>query len=240
MDKTATARLPNGQMVQYTFPYTPFMEFVCQRLMTAAEYPVLTFLNPGVIVDVGANVGCTSLMFAGLYPNAQVVAIEPAAEPFGYLTRNTGHLPRVKAFCFGAFDRDGTAALHLGKDGSVANSLAKNAFSDGREESITLRRFSTFLREQGVERISILKLDTEGAELPILQDIAGMLEKVDAIMLEYHSEADRRAIDAMLAPRYMLFSAASPHPHRGTCCYVAKKMVQERTPFDALAIGRMG
>jgi hypothetical protein len=29
------------------------------------------------------------------------------------------------------------------------------------------------------------------------------------------------------------------HPHRGTCCYVAKKMVAERTPWDALAIGRL-
>ena len=34
------------------------------------------------VVDIGANVGATTILFANEYPDARVVAFEPAAESF--------------------------------------------------------------------------------------------------------------------------------------------------------------
>jgi hypothetical protein len=142
----------------------------------------------------------------------------------------------VKTFCFGAHDREATAVLHQGKDGNVASSLVANPFTGSGQEMITLRRLSTFLAEQKVGQISILKLDTEGVEVPILRDLGGMLEQIEVILLEYHAEADRREIDGMLAQGFTLFSTVSQHPHRGASCYVANEILRTRTQWDQFAL----
>jgi hypothetical protein len=106
----------------------------------------------------------------------------------------------------------------------------------GSSETIQLRRLSTFFAEQAIEHISLLKLDTEGAELPILNDILPMLPRIDALFVEYHSEADRLELDRMLTPTYTLFASRAEHPHRGLMCFVAKPILAGKTTWDGVRI----
>jgi FkbM family methyltransferase len=236
MDGFAMARLGNGQQVSYSYPYSHMMEGVCASVFKEVEYPFLSFLNARVILDVGANVGCTSILFAVNYPNATIYALEPAAEAYAYLQRNTAKYPNVRPFKIGAYDHDATTTLFLGKEASVTNSVTPNAFSGLRQEQIVLRRFTSFLREQSITHISLLKMDAEGVEIAILRDLAEMLDQVDAIMVEYHSETDRLTIDQMLRDRYTMYASSSPHPHRGSNTYVLKSILRSCTQFDSLAI----
>jgi hypothetical protein len=48
-----------------------------------------------VIVDAGANVGCSSLFFADAYPSAEVVALEPDPATFAVLCANVSDQPRI-------------------------------------------------------------------------------------------------------------------------------------------------
>lgn len=50
------------------------------------------------IIDAGANVGYSALFFAGQYPNAQVVAIEPNEANYQQLLSNTRQCDRIKAW----------------------------------------------------------------------------------------------------------------------------------------------
>ncbi len=45
------------------------------------------------------------------------------------------------------------------------------------------------------------------------------------IYLEYHSETDRRRIDALLEPTHLLQGGVAHHPHRGEFCYVARSVL---------------
>jgi hypothetical protein len=90
----------------------------------------------------------------------------------------------------------------------------------------------------GVDRISVLKIDTEGCEVPILTDIAAMLPKVDILYLEYHSEQDRREIDAMLARDFTLGTAHAKHPHRGVLMYMANRMLAGVPDYANMALPR--
>jgi hypothetical protein len=105
-----------------------------------------------------------------------------------------------------------------------------------QRERIKLRRISTWLDEQKLDRISVLKIDTEGAEMAILEDLRPRLANIDAIYVEYHSEDDRRAIDAMLGERFVLYHGVADHPHRGTFCYASKFLMGTSTKWHDLVI----
>ena len=49
-----------------------------------------------VIIDCGANIGVSSRYFAGKYPHAQVLALEPDSENARLARANTKHLPNVQ------------------------------------------------------------------------------------------------------------------------------------------------
>lgn len=238
MDKTVEVQLPNGRRISYVFPYSPFMEAVCNSVFNGKEYPSMPFLQMKTIVDVGANIGCTALLFSALYPDARIYCLEPSAEAYSYLIRNTGHLTSVLPFQIGAFDRDATSVLHMGAQASVTNSLSASAMTGGAQERITLRRFSSFLAEKSIDRISLLKIDTEGAEVPILADVASRFDRIDSIMLEYHSERDRLEIDRLLQSHFTLFNSDASFPHRGTNTYVSSGLLESASRWNSVAIPR--
>ena len=95
------------------------------------------------------------------------------------------------------------------------------------------------IAEHGISRIGLLKLDTEGSEVPILRDLEDFLDRIDAVFLEYHSEADRLEIDRILSSRFDLCKATIDLVHRGTLAYVAKAIIASRTHFDRLEITRL-
>jgi hypothetical protein len=66
----------------------------------------------------------------------------------------------------------------------------------------------------------ILKLDVEGAEVEILENTQ---IRFDAIMLEYHSEANMRRVDRILRD-YVLVGGQVYCPDRGVVRYLRRNM----------------
>jgi FkbM family methyltransferase len=192
-------------------------------------------------------------MFCAQYPRARVLALEPAREAFELLVHNTkDNFPNVIPFQIGAFDRDAEATMHLGVEASVTNSIVANTLTGTASETIRLRRLSAFLAEEQIDHVSLLKLDTEGAEVPILNDlrVTGWLDgggdgggdaKIDAMFVEYHSETDRLEIDRILCGpdgAYVLFTAGAQHAHRGLMCYASKRVLSAKTSWNTVALQR--
>jgi hypothetical protein len=90
----------------------------------------------------------------------------------------------------------------------------------------------------GAGESMILKLDTEGCEVPILRDVSAVLGGVDLLYVEYHSEEDRLAIDDLLRGQMMLAVGRAMMPHRGTSVYVARHLVERYPMLDAARIAR--
>ena len=59
----------------------------------------ITFDESDIIIDVGANIGAFSILFAKLYPFIKVYAVEPVAETYIKLCQNIklSQLPPAKA-----------------------------------------------------------------------------------------------------------------------------------------------
>ena len=230
----------NNRIYVIKSPKLSAIDYMIDEIFVQKIYPFLPFLQSlsGVILDVGANIGCASILFRAWYPTTPIFAFEPARETYTFLQANTASLPDIHLFNYGLLDRDATARLYLGRDNSTTSSLSPNFQNTAQTEEIVLRRISTVLAEQAIEQIAILKIDTEGAEVPILQDIEHRLDRVHAIFLEYHSERDRREIDQMLAERFLLCQCDAKFPHRGTVAYLAKNVASAYTTLHKFEIPR--
>ncbi len=214
---------------------TPIGEIVTTQVLTGRSYPLLPFLG-GVrtIIDAGANIGASAVYFALNYPQARVFAFEPDPESYRVLQMNTADLPSVSAFNVGLGDRDTRSELYIGSIDRSTNSLGSSSLNSTLSVVVELREAAALLDSLAPGSIDILKLDAEGSEVPILRALAMRLPCIRIIYLEYHDEAARREIDALLAPTHALFQGVIHSVHRGELVYVPHNEVP--APVAALRI----
>lgn len=210
-----------------------------REILGGQAYPVVQGLTrpPAVILDAGANIGTTCVYFSQAYPGATIVAVEPHPENFQLLERNTAHLPNVVRHQLALGDRDGTATLYDGATNAGTASLTANVDTAATGHTVRVADSAAFLGAVGVSAVDVLKLDTEGAEWPILRSLAGILPGVAVIYLEYHNDHDRRRIDEALAPTHLLFAGRIIAPHRGELVYVAPAALRDGALAHGLRIG---
>jgi FkbM family methyltransferase len=187
-----------------------------------------------VIVDIGANVGLAAAYFRMVYRNASIVGFEPDDRAFTVLQHNAQLLGGCEVFPYGLSDHDRQSLLYLG-DSPVNSTIKRGLRPDHPTRTIELRSAFSALSAHCQGPIDILKIDTEGEELPILRSLAGVtLPRVQVIYLEFHSHADRVAIDALLAPTHLLWRAAIDGVHRGIVTYVNRESPAMSEALDAV------
>jgi FkbM family methyltransferase len=226
--------------IPFTYPDSGNMAGLVTRVLSGEEYPFLNLPGyaPRLVIDLGANVGASAVFFALHYPGAEVHCYEPSSHNVAFLERNAAQLPHIHCHPFGVHDHEIAIDLFLGASQSMQCSVFANVETGSETERVTLRRARPALVEIGLGGAggAVLKLDTEGCEVPILRDLGDLLNAIDLIYVEYHSEGDRRAIDALLAERFMLAAATARYPHRGLNLYVAETLA---AAFPALHSLRM-
>jgi FkbM family methyltransferase len=146
----------------------------------AAERSMMRhFLRAGqTIIDVGANVGYMTRFFAqSTGPAGKVCAFEPNPKIFPLLQRNVAKFKCVSTYNVGLSSDSGEAELFLaGSDHSVASFArdypATHVFyqESGELNSVSAKFVNgdNFLREIGIAKIDVLKIDVEGWELNVL------------------------------------------------------------------------
>lgn len=176
---------------------------------------------------------------AANFPDVQCHTFEPSPGAFPYLKRNADQFPgRVHAYPFGLFSEDAEMELYEGASQSLQNSLYPSPETSGDAYTVQLRHAGDVLEELGLSGISILKVDTEGAELPILHALSDRLNAIEQVYVEYHSEQDRREIDALLAPTHVLARASACLVHRGTNYYLRSDFLERYPELDTFRISR--
>ena len=140
-------------------------------------------------IDVGANIGSTSLAWARAAKVGKIFAFEPHPETYKRLLRNT-ELNRATQIIFpqqiavGA--KDGEVRLFISKEGSMAMMPGRYKWQ-GTEIPSPLMTLDTFINMKRITSIDILKIDIEGSEVEALLGSSETLEITKRIVLEYHS-----------------------------------------------------
>ncbi len=167
---------------------------VFSQIFIELEYACLDDLK-GVefVVDCGANVGYSSAYFLSRFPNCHVVAIEPDPNNnFAMLQRNMApYGNRVTTIQAGVWSRQARLVIADSpyRDGQAWSKQVRECMPD-EESQIVGIDIATVLADAGPDRISILKIDVEGAEVVIFSNnYESWLNRVDAIAIELHDDS---------------------------------------------------
>lgn len=184
------------------------------------EYDIpMKFNGSPNIVDIGANIGAFTVWAAERW-NAKVIAIEPNKANFEILQINTAFLGDRVGLINSAVRADkSNNKLYDGK-----NNCGECSFFKGDEQLDTFTEVDIITPLELPPNIDILKIDTEGCELEILLELLKLQMRPKAILLEYHSEKDRRAIDTLLEPFYTMWASISEMPGFGVVKYVSNSI----------------
>lgn len=210
--------------------------WVCKAILEGSTYPTFPHLEDvKVVMDVGANCGAASVLLAHAHPDATVHAFEPAAAPLEHLRVNASRSPSIEVHPFGLFDRDDRVPFYT-PDTSVMGSIYDRDLSpgSGTTSTVELRSARSWLVEQGIERIDVLKVDIEGAELVLLEHLAPLLPDVRVLYVEYDSADLRRDIERLLSDTHHLAYARFLTLDQGEAVYIAEELARDPTMRDAL------
>lgn len=181
--------LPDGNVVYYR----PHDQCIIDEVYAKDVYAGERLLPGETVVDVGAHIGTFALM-AGrrVGPAGRVLAFEPSPKTFALLRRNleANRMPWIWPNDFALADVAGTAELFIADDG--ANNPAADTLraQDGRKAvSIRLRRLDDVMSERKMDRVDLLKIDVEGAELRVLDGAPKTLAATRRIVMEVHPPA---------------------------------------------------
>ena len=210
-----TIALPDGR--QWWCPKAADALMLWREIFEAEVYAAAAAdLRTGdVVLDVGAHTGLSALYFATRTPGIRVLAFEPAPDTFECLQRNiTAHLDGVTAIPVALGESHGEISFvyypqapsqsgryadraaddrltidylrNGGLDADQAAYLCADLHS-GRTETVPLRTISGIIANHAIDRIALLKIDVERAELDVLSGIEDAdWPRVQRIVAEVH------------------------------------------------------
>jgi FkbM family methyltransferase len=130
-----------------------------------------------VCLDVGANIGLYSLGLSALAPGGRVYAFEPSPATFGHLQANLerNRATNVVASNLAVSDGTGTVTFHdfsffsAGSFSSDDASLLSSESYGSESFQAATTTVDQFVADQGLDRVDLVKIDVEGAELSVLE-----------------------------------------------------------------------
>jgi len=184
--------LRNGQIVELRPQMGDFFGFY--EIMLRGDYLASgQWLGTGAtVIDVGANIGCFSVLAAQIVgPSGRVFAIEPEESTYRQLLRNIelNRLTNVTPLNLAIGATQGVITLH-----SDANRLFSSVFSSvngrevqGKDQEVHMTTLEALMDGNNIRRCDYLKLDCEGAEHSIVANMShATAQRIPQITLEVH------------------------------------------------------
>ena len=180
-------------------------------------------LGPGdVALDCGANVGKFTLPLART--GARVYAFEPNPAAYRELVEATRAFENVTALNAAVTAEPGPVRLYLHRwdekdpvhwsTGSSTVKAKRNVRED-RYVEVEGIQLSRFIRESDTDRIQLLKMDIEGAEVAVLNQLLdeGLHQVIDLAFVEVHDRQIRELAEPTQKLRERLAELRASHFH---------------------------
>ena len=148
---------------------------------------------PGVLLDVGANHGAYARFMRRVSPNGRIYAFEPHPRTFEVLQRLTSADAGMVLVNKAVSNEAGSIKLYdfAFEDGSTQASLDEDAVklfsADTVAHDVQATTIDEFMAAEKIARIQLLKIDTEGFDLAVLQGARAALASraIEAIQFEF-------------------------------------------------------
>ena len=145
--------------------------------------------EPARAVDVGACVGRWTYMFAGVFPDARVLMVEPQAGHIPVLADVAAHLAPNVVHAHALLGAAAAAqvpfvVLDDGLGGTGSSVFPENSNVPRHTIGMPMQTLADLVEETGFGQPDFLKLDVQGYELEVLKGARSLLRGVQFILLE--------------------------------------------------------
>jgi len=176
------------------------------------NYLVKNLKKNSVFIDVGAGIGEHSILAAGKITQGKIVAFEPDIKIFDTLKANIRLNNLDKIVDAEQLVVTQTNAL-VGFETQKTSELNKISFAKKtkKQKAVSL---DNYCQKNKIDRINLLKIDVEGAELLVLKGSKKLLinKKIEKIILELNPGCNnykyqmKDTLEFLVSQKYKLFS----------------------------------
>ena len=150
-----------------------------------------------IVFDVGANIGQSALYYNKILKNPKIYSFEPVKSTFRELLSNAKEHHDIVPFQLALGSKEEKVEILL-NDQSLNNSLIKEVYSKNgleKKEIIDVKTADKFFDNLNLNKIDILKIDTEGYDLEVLKGAKSLFEhkKIKYVFCEvgFNDEKDK-------------------------------------------------
>lgn len=171
---------------------------IAQEIFAGEEYGFHS-KNRYFVIDIGLNIGCASLYFASKSNITAVYGFEPSKAVYQKAIKNISSNPKeirdkitIYNIGLGGKNHKEQFTIRNGIDESRGIKVVQDKINNSSNNIIELevRQASCILSDifSKHQEKCLLKIDCEGIEYEIIEDLlsSGTLERVDAIIMEWH------------------------------------------------------
>ncbi|HXD77557.1 MAG TPA: FkbM family methyltransferase [Puia sp.] len=139
------------------------------------------------IIDCGSYIGTSILYFKINYPNAVVTGFEPDPSNYSLLRLNLDNWAFSETEAVNAAIWINNESITFSSAGNMSSKIDADNKEAGGNGMVKCVRLSDLLNED----VDFLKIDIEGAELPVMRDCGDKIRNVKNLFVEYHGKYDR-------------------------------------------------
>lgn len=147
---------------------------------------------PTTILDLGANIGLSSIFFSIEYPNATIYSVEPDEENYDLLKRNTLLFENIR--CINGAIWSKNEVLYIANRNETVTRTGKYNKASyyvqldkvNNESPVKGFTISHLMEKRNIKTIDICKIDIQGAEKEIFESNAEWLNDVKCLFVEVH------------------------------------------------------
>ncbi len=169
------------------------IEKILIKPLYKCEYYIPNMKTPKMILDIGANIGVSTLFFKSIFPEAKIYAVEPFPENVDLLRENIKGIDGLTIIDKGLGEKDGYKIYYFSdtETNFGGGTFQKIGHNPEKKYNLEVMSFKTLINKYNIDKIDLIKIDTEGSEYEILTNIPSeVFNDVSYIVGELHGIKD--------------------------------------------------
>jgi len=179
------------------------------------------------VIDIGMNVGISSLYFASKEGCEKIFAYEPFAQTIEKAKKNLELNPavsgKITVFNIGLGFPERKVGVYYSEKMKGSVGIYENALVNESEDKVLqgleIRDVTEWIRKNfdSYNGAFIVKIDCEGAEYEIIRRLneTNLLQKISYFMIEWHGKGPKDLASIFLKNDYTVMEKESEHSYRG-------------------------